>query len=168
MVFFGVEHGGLGQLPAFFGPPQVDYMIRQAMQFCWLTLPVADRGVDRVERQVREVLEAALRDFRRDSEGFAKGMGLPGIVPYTVPAGSVRGVDQDIPTFAFTTGIAVDPELDEELVYQMTKNLVENWSDMGLVMESLKKISPEQLAVPLGADFHPGAARYYQERGWIQ
>jgi TRAP transporter TAXI family solute receptor len=85
-----------------------------------------------------------------------------------VPAGSVKGVDQDIPTFAFTTGIAVDPELDEELVYQMTKALVENWSDMGLVMESLKKVSPEQLATKLGADFHPGAAKYYKERGWIQ
>ena len=101
-------------------------------------------------------------------ESLWKGMGLPGIIPYTVPAGSVKGVDQDIPTFAFTTGIAVDPELDEELVYQMTKALVENWSDMGLVMESLKKVSPEQLATKLGAEFHPGAAKYYKERGWIQ
>ncbi len=96
-----------------------------------------------------------------------EGMGLPGLVPYTVKAGTIRGVDQDIPTFAFTTGIAVSPDLDEDLVYQMTKNLVENWSDMGLVMESLKGRQPQELAVKLGADFHPGALKYYKERGWV-
>jgi TRAP transporter TAXI family solute receptor len=97
-----------------------------------------------------------------------EGMGLPGLVPYTVPGGTIRGVDQDVPTFAFTTGIAVSPDLDEDLVYQMTKTLVENWSDMGLAMESLKGRQPQELAVKLGADFHPGAAKYYKERGWIQ
>lgn len=96
-----------------------------------------------------------------------EGMGLPGLVPYTVKAGSVKGVDQDIPTFAFTTGIAVNPDLDEDMVYEMTKTLVENWSDMGLVMESLKNRQPQELAIKLGADFHPGAAKYYKERGWI-
>lgn len=96
-----------------------------------------------------------------------QGMGLPGLVPYTVPAGSYRGVDKDIPTFAFTTGIAVSPDLSEDLVYQMTKSLVENWSDMGLVLESLKGRQPQELAIKLGADFHPGAAKYYKERGWI-
>lgn len=96
-----------------------------------------------------------------------EGMGLPGLVPYTVPAGSIKGIDQDIPTFAFTTGIAVSPNLDEKLVYQMTKTLIENWSDMGLVLETLQNRPTQDLAIKLGADFHPGAAKYYKEQGWI-
>ncbi len=100
-------------------------------------------------------------------ESLWKGMGLPGLVLYTIPAGAYKGVDKDISTFAFTTGIAVNPDVDEDLVYQMTKSLVENWSDMGLVMESLKSRQPKDLAIKLGADFHPGALKYYQERGWV-
>jgi len=101
-------------------------------------------------------------------ETLWKGMGLPGLVPYTIPAGAYRGIDQDVPTFAFTTGIVVNPDVDEDLVYQMTKALVENWSDMGLVLESLKKVDPQTLATKLGADFHPGALKYYKERGWAK
>lgn len=58
---------GIGQ---FFGPGHVDSMIRQAIQFCWMALPNDKRNVDEVERQMRRLVERALRDAREDSASF--------------------------------------------------------------------------------------------------
>ena len=56
----------------FFGPGQVDQAVRQAIHFCWMTLPKDRRNVDEVERQIRRILDRALRDFREDSEAFGR------------------------------------------------------------------------------------------------
>jgi hypothetical protein len=53
-----------------FGPQQVDQMVRQAIQFCWMGLPEEKRTVDEVERQVRRILDRALKDMREDAGAF--------------------------------------------------------------------------------------------------
>lgn len=71
---------GDGEDPAermgeMFGPGQIDQMVRQAIQFCWIGLPKERRSVDEVEAQVRRIVERALRDFRKDREAFGKAPG---------------------------------------------------------------------------------------------
>lgn len=66
---------GDGEDPAermaeFFGPGHVDQTIRQAIHFCWMALPKDRKNADELERQVRRILDRALRDFREDSEAF--------------------------------------------------------------------------------------------------
>ena len=56
------------------GPGQVDQTIRQAIQFCWMSLPKEKRTVDELEKQIRRLVERALKDYREDRESF----GLPG------------------------------------------------------------------------------------------
>jgi len=70
------------------------------------------------------------------------------------------------------TLMAIHESVDEELVYQMTKVLFENWDE---VLEALPWLTPSeggQLGASLeiamdipGAKFHPGALRYYKEMG---
>ena len=54
----------------FFNPSQVDTLIRQAIQFCWTALPKEKRNLEEVERQIRRMVDRALRDWREDEQQF--------------------------------------------------------------------------------------------------
>jgi hypothetical protein len=54
----------------FFGPGQVDQTVRQAIHFCWMSLPKDRKNVEELEKQIRRIFDRALRDFREDSEQF--------------------------------------------------------------------------------------------------
>ncbi len=56
----------------FFGPGQIDQLIRQAVQFCWMALPKERRTTEELEKQVHRLVERALKDFREDREAFGK------------------------------------------------------------------------------------------------
>lgn len=56
----------------FFGPGQVDQTIRQAIHFCWMALPKDRKNADELEKQVRRIVDRALKDFREDSEQFGR------------------------------------------------------------------------------------------------
>ena len=55
-----------------FGPGQIDQMVRQAVNFCWTSLPKDRRNADELERQVRRLVDRALKDFREDQEQFGR------------------------------------------------------------------------------------------------
>jgi uncharacterized protein with von Willebrand factor type A (vWA) domain len=52
------------------GPALIDKQIRQAIQFCWMGLPKDKRNVDELERQIRRLVDRALRDVREDFDEF--------------------------------------------------------------------------------------------------
>ena len=54
-----------------FGPMQIDQQIRQAIHFCWMGLPNTKRTVDEVERQIRRLVDRAIRDMREDFDEFS-------------------------------------------------------------------------------------------------
>jgi hypothetical protein len=54
----------------FFGPQQIDQMVRQAVHTCWSVLPPERRTVQNVETEVRRIVERALKDMREDAQAF--------------------------------------------------------------------------------------------------
>ena len=56
----------------FFGPGQIDQSIRQAVPCCWMALPKERRTPEELEKQLRRLLERALKDFREDRAAFGK------------------------------------------------------------------------------------------------
>lgn len=88
--------------------------------------------------------------------------------PDVIAAGTYDGIDEDVLTMVAPNEIAVDASLDEELVYEMTKLLFETHLDefkgSHSVMETLKMETLPQAPIPL----HPGAERFYKEKGLIQ
>ncbi|MEX1182962.1 MAG: TAXI family TRAP transporter solute-binding subunit [Gemmatimonadota bacterium] len=69
---------------------------------------------------------------------------------------------------AFHQGMAIDRRLSEGLVHRMTKVIYENWDEMlngapwwNAPGEATLESGPGITTVP----YHPGAARYFQERG---
>jgi hypothetical protein len=67
------DPNAMKRMRAFFSPQQVDQQIRQAIDFCWMALPPGKQNVDEVEKQIRRIVDRALRDLREDSESFGLG-----------------------------------------------------------------------------------------------
>lgn len=68
----GDEGDPTGKVAAFFGPAHIDQLIRQAVQHCWMILPKDRRTPEELERQVRRMVDRAVKDFREDREAFGK------------------------------------------------------------------------------------------------
>jgi hypothetical protein len=66
------EGDAVEKMADFFGPGQIDQLIRQAVQYCWTALPKERRTAEEVEKQIRRFVERALKDFREDREAFGK------------------------------------------------------------------------------------------------
>ena len=63
------------RMRAFFSPQQVDQQIRHAIQFCWMALPPEQQNVEEVEKQIRRIVDRALRDLREDADSFGMSRG---------------------------------------------------------------------------------------------
>lgn len=79
-AFTAVEsgEGGMERMAEFFGPGQVDQTVRQAIHFCWMGLPRERKNMDELERQIRRIVDRALKDFRDDAEAFGQLRGGAG------------------------------------------------------------------------------------------
>jgi hypothetical protein len=61
----------LNQISSVFGPAQIDHMLRQSLQFCWMGLPKHRRTAEEWESQIRRIFERAIRDFKEDLNQFS-------------------------------------------------------------------------------------------------
>jgi hypothetical protein len=52
------------------GPNMVDQAVRQAISHCWMMLPEGKKTVAVLEREIRRLVERALRDLKEDMEAF--------------------------------------------------------------------------------------------------
>ena len=64
------DEGDEEKLREFFGAGQVDQMVRQAIQTCWMALPNRKRNIDELRRQLNRMIERALRDMEEDRKEF--------------------------------------------------------------------------------------------------
>lgn len=83
--------------------------------------------------------------------------------PFTIPA-DVYGVDA-ANTVAVKATIIVKADLSEELVYNMTKALFENLDVVAEAHAKGKEMSLEGAIEGVSVPLHPGAAKYYAEKG---
>lgn len=86
--------------------------------------------------------------------------------PATIPAGTYRNQDEayeglNVGSMHLITGA----DVDEELVYQVTKTLYEQRAAVVERHPAGKAIQPGNVVRNTGTPFHPGAERYYREIG---
>lgn len=86
-------------------------------------------------------------------------------VEATVPAGAYNGVDADVQTVAVQAALLAREDLDEDLVYWLTKTLVEKQADLAKAHAKGADFSKESAVKGLTIPWHPGAERYYKEIG---
>jgi TRAP transporter TAXI family solute receptor len=84
----------------------------------------------------------------------------------TIPASSYRGQEKDVSVADVWNLLIVSDKMDEKLAYDVTKAVFEKKADLAAVHSEAKNI---ELANQLGGaspiPFHPGALRYFSEKG---
>lgn len=71
----------------------------------------------------------------------------------------------DVPTAAVTTILVVREDMSEELVYNMTKAIFENLDTLVSTHAAAKDIKLEKVKKGVPIPFHPGAEKYFKEKG---
>jgi TRAP transporter TAXI family solute receptor len=115
-------------------------------------------------------LENSLRFLPLPPDIVAKMQDEFGYRPQTMTHGMFRGMDQDVPTVGFPTVFITRADVPDDLVYLVTKIICENKTALVAAHKGLSHFEPDQAWKPegLGLPLHPGAAKYYRERGWMK
>ena len=89
----------------------------------------------------------------------------PGYVLNTIPKGTYPKQDKDIKVAGFGSHLVVSCKLPEDVVYGMTKTMADNVPAMAAVGKAMAGLTPQLMAQDVGVPFHPGAAKFYKEKG---
>jgi len=89
----------------------------------------------------------------------------PGFIKVTVKKGTYKGIAEDVPTIAAPTVIVVNKDVPDNIVYQMAKVLWDNHAELVKVHKSWSNVSLQEAVTGAAIPVHPGAMRYYREKG---
>ncbi len=82
-----------------------------------------------------------------------------------IPAGTYTGVDEDIMTIAIPALLVTDANLEDDIVYEITKAMFENLESLTAMHERGRDVNIEQAMEGMSIPLHPGAERYLEEQG---
>ena len=99
-----------------------------------------------------------------------RGLAALGYEPATMPADMFKNQPAPIETVGFPTVLTTNTALPDAVAHTITKTIAESKEALvrghaGLsVFEPQAAWKPEKVGIPL----HPGAERYYREKGWLK
>lgn len=88
--------------------------------------------------------------------------------PGVIPAGTYTGQETDVPTATIPNFLVTHSGVSEELAYAMTKELFANLDQLAAAHAEGRKIRLESALEGMPVPLHPGAERFYRERGLIR
>src|ERR1700729_1293657 len=92
----------------------------------------------------------------------------PPFVSVNIPANTYTGQDKDVPTAAVINYLVTSSAVPDDLAYQMTKLIFESLPELANSHAAGKEIKLETAAMGSPVPLHPGAIRYYREKGLIK
>lgn len=84
---------------------------------------------------------------------------------YEFAPGTYPNQNETVRTISSPNVLAVRSDVPEDVVYQITKTIWENLAALQDIHAATKDMNIELAVSGLGAPLHPGAIRYYRERG---
>lgn len=97
---------------------------------------------------------------------IAEKLGAPYLAA-TIPANTYDGQKNDVPTVAVGNILVTRAGVSDETAYLMTKLLFENLPTMTAAHKAASGIKLENAIKGLPIPLHPGAMRYYKEKGLL-
>ena len=85
-----------------------------------------------------------------------------------IPQSAYAFLSGDIKTFTSATVLITNDKQSEEVIYNITRGLVENLPYIQSIHSNLKNLTIEYMLTGIGAPLHPGAEKYYKEIGAIK
>ncbi|MEM6339925.1 MAG: TAXI family TRAP transporter solute-binding subunit [Pseudomonadota bacterium] len=86
----------------------------------------------------------------------------------TIPGGMYKGTDGDVETFGVKATFVTSADVEDDVVYTVVKAVFDNFDRFKGLHPAFANLSEEEMiADGLSAPLHPGAEKYYRERGWL-
>jgi TRAP transporter TAXI family solute receptor len=95
---------------------------------------------------------------------------MPKYLPMVIPAGTYKGINEDIETVGMAALWACRMDLPDDIVYKMVKSMYspEGLNYLGKVHPAGKGIKLENAAKWAPIPFHPGAVKFFKEAGLMK
>ncbi|PWC90256.1 TAXI family TRAP transporter solute-binding subunit [Azospirillum sp. TSO5] len=116
---------------------------------------------------------AAIKDLSSSQEitvvsipaDVVQKVGDAAYITETIPAGTYPGQDADVPTAAVRNLLVSHSGVSDDAAYAMTKTLFENLDALAAAHVAAKQIKLDKTATQSPVPFHPGAVKFYKEKG---
>lgn len=92
----------------------------------------------------------------------------PFLAGVKVPANTYKGQTAEVSTVAVTAVLIAGSQLKEDMVYNLTKALFENQAELAAAHAKGKELNPQYAVKGVSIPFHPGAVKYYKEKGLMK
>lgn len=92
----------------------------------------------------------------------------PFLTPFTIPAGTYKNQAEPARTVAVQATLIVNAEVEDDVVYNLTKALFENQADLAKANAKGKELSLQAAVQGMSIPLHPGAEKYFKEKGIIK
>jgi TRAP transporter TAXI family solute receptor len=137
---------------------------RQATALGWFTVVPASFVFDlgsAMQVRMIGVSDAEFAELRKLNAGFVR---------YTVKAESYKeqGITEDVQTFQSPTVLMASASTSPDVVYKITKAIIEGRDEFASVVSTMKGITPAEMAQSFDMPYHPGAEKYYREAGLLK
>lgn len=87
----------------------------------------------------------------------------------TLPAGHYEGQAQDVTLFGLKAVLAAGADMSDDMAYEITKTLFDNPDEFAKYHAAAKQWTVENSLDTPPIPFHPGAIRYFEEKGvWTE
>lgn len=94
--------------------------------------------------------------------------GDPAYFATTVPGGLYAGNPTDIKTFGTEATLVTRANVPDDVIYQIVKSIFDDFDTLTNLNPVLSGLDPKLMVhQSLTAPLHPGAERYYREKGWL-
>ena len=85
-----------------------------------------------------------------------------------IPGGLYAGQDTPVPTYGVLATFVTSTKVSDDVVYALVKGVFDNFDDFKKLHPAFANLKPENMIKNgLSAPLHPGAVKYYKEKGWM-
>jgi TRAP transporter TAXI family solute receptor len=84
---------------------------------------------------------------------------------YVIPADTYPNQPEDVQSIAHPNVLAVRADIPDDAVYKITAAIFDNLAALQEIHKATREVTLESALTGLGAPLHPGAIRYYREKG---
>ncbi|MHC1742199.1 MAG: TAXI family TRAP transporter solute-binding subunit [Syntrophobacteraceae bacterium] len=88
--------------------------------------------------------------------------------PVKVPANTYKNQTEAVSTVAVNAVLIVNSEIKDDVVYNLTKALFDNQAELAAAHAKGKELSAENAVKGVSIPFHPGAEKYFKEKGLLK
>ncbi len=157
---YGLKFDDLGKVERLTASESSDYLKDGRIDAAFYTVGVGASAIVDTAMMTETVIVPIEKD---KAEALAKK--YPFYSADKVPGGLYKGVDKEVPTVAVLAVLVVRAEMDNDMVYRITKAMFDNIDQIEKAHAKGKEVKLEKALVGMPIPVHPGAEKFFAEKG---